>query len=295
MATVVTWFPERRGLMSGINLAGNGLGALVAAPLATGLIESIGVLPTLTISGAVLLTLVSGAALALHAPPVGGCPASRLAQSGPDLRHEYGVGEALRTPQWYGLWGLLFVSSSVGLALFSHAAPMVRELTGVDAMAAAGVVGVMSVANAGGRLCMAWLSDLVGRRLVFAAMLFALAVVLRMLPIATDVGAFSSLAAVAMLCFGGGLGTMPAFAVDYFGAKHLAAIMGLLMTALGLAGLVAPLLLASARETFGWYGPALAPLSVALLFAAAMALLLRPPRATVASDAVRRVAAQATP
>jgi MFS transporter, OFA family, oxalate/formate antiporter len=294
MAMAVTWFPERRGLMSGVNLASNGLGALVAAPLATGLIESIGVLPTLTVSGAVLLTLVSGAALALREPPEGYCPASRVVQSGQGWRHDYSVGEALRTPQWYGLWGLLFVSSSAGLALFSHAAPMARELAGVDAMAAAGVVGVLSMANAGGRLCLAWLSDLVGRRLVFAAMLCLLAVVLRMLPLATDVGAFLPLAAIVMLCFGGGLGTMPAFAADYFGPKHLGPIMGLLMTAQGSAGLVGPLLLASARESFGWYGPALSPLAVALLFSAVLALVLRPPQASVATGAVRRAVVHAT-
>jgi OFA family oxalate/formate antiporter-like MFS transporter len=296
MTMAVRWFPERRGLTSGVTLAGNGLGALIAAPLATGLIESIGVLPALTASGAVLLILVSGAALALREPPDAECRASQVAQTGPDWRYEYRVGEALRTPQWYGLWALLFVSSSAGLALFSQAAPMARELTGIDAMAAAGVVAVMSVANTGGRCCLAWLSDLVGRRLVFAAMLCVLAVALRLLPLATSVGAFAALAAVVMLCFGGGLGTMPAFAADYFGPRHLGPIMGLLMTAQGAAGLVGPLLLATARAAFGWYEPALSPLAVVLLFSAALALVLRPPRAPFATGAgaVRPVAAHAT-
>jgi OFA family oxalate/formate antiporter-like MFS transporter len=291
MAMAVRWFPERRGLMSGINLAGNGLGALVAAPLATGLIESIGALPTLAVSGAVLLALVCGAALALREPPEGYGPASRVARSSPGWRREYSVGDALRTPQWYGLWGLLFVSSSVGLALFSQAAPLARELTGGDAMAAAGVVGIMSVANAGGRFGLAWLSDLVGRRLVYVAMFCLLAGALRMLPFARDVGTFSSLAAIVMLCFGGGLGTMPAFAADYFGPKHLGPIMGLLMTAQGLAGLVGPLLLASTREPFGSYESALSPLTVALLCSAVSLLVLRPPRASVTTRLVRRTAA----
>jgi len=294
MAMAVRWFPERRGLMSGINLAGSGLGALAAARFATGLIESIGVLPTLTVAGVALLVLVAGPALVLREPPEGYSPPGWVAPAAPGGRHDYSVGEALRTPQWYGLWGLLFASSSAGMAIFSHAAPMARELTGIDAMAAAGVVGIMAVANAGGRLCWAGLSDLVGRRLVFTSMLCLLAAVMRLLPLATEIGAFTALAAVAMLCFGGGLGTMPAFAADYFGAKHLGPIMGLLMTAQGSAGLLGPLLLASARETSGWYVPALAPLAIASLVSAALPLMLRPPRAPVAAGAVLRAAAHVT-
>jgi MFS transporter, OFA family, oxalate/formate antiporter len=81
---------------------------------------------------------------------------------------------------------------------------MAQELTGVGAMTAAGVVGMMAAANAGGRLTWAWLSDLVGRRLVFTALLL-LAAALRLLPLSVDVAAFTALASVAMLCFGGGL------------------------------------------------------------------------------------------
>lgn len=280
MATTVKWFPDRRGLISGLSLAANGLGALVAAPIATGLVERFGVLPTFSVAGLVLLILVTGGALAMREPPDGYSPTGwettedRLA---PRARHEYTVGEALRAPQWYALWLLLFVNSSAGLALFSHAAPMAQELTGVGAMTAAGVVGSMSAANASGRLIWAWLSDLVGRRLVFTAMLLLLSTALRLLPFTVDIAAFISLSAVAMLCFGGGLGTMPAFAADYFGPKHVGPIMGLLMTAQGSAALLGPMLLASTRETSGSYGPALVPLTIALTLTAALPLVLRQP------------------
>ena len=177
-------------------------------------------------------------------------------------RHDYTVGEALRTPRWYGLWTLPFVGSSAGLALFSHAAPMARELNGIGAMTAAGVVGMMSLANASGRLCWAWLADLVGWRLVFTALLLVLAAAPRTVPFAAGIVAFGCLAVIAMLCFGGGLGTMPAFAANYVGPKHVAPIMGLLMTAQGTAAMVGPMLLASARETSGSYEPALSALAV---------------------------------
>ena len=280
MATAVQWFPDRRGLICGVSLAGNGLGALIAAPLATALIERIGVLPMFTVLGALVVILVAGAALALHEPPEGYRPPGwepPVEPSDHGRRHDYTVGEALRTPQWYGLWALLFVGSSAGLALFSHAAPMARELTGVGAMTAAGLVGMMSLANASGRLFWAWLSDLVGRGLVFSALLVLLAAALRMLPFAAGIVAFGVLAALAMLCFGGVLGTMPAFAADYFGPKHVGPIMGLLMTAQGTAAMVGPMLMASARETSLSYEPALSTLAVMLVLAAALPLALRPP------------------
>ena len=194
--------------------------------------------------------------------------------------------EAVRTPQWYGLWILLFMSSSAGLALFSHAAPMARELTGVSAMTAAGVVAIMSVANAAGRIGWAWLSDLVGRRLVFIAIISLLAAVLRSLPLTATVVPFTILAVTAMLCFGGGLVTMPAFAADYFGPKHVGPIIGLLMTAQGCGAIVGPLVQAHALETFGTYGPSLSALAVVVALAATVPLALRPPgrpAATLAS------------
>ena len=282
VAVVVKWFPDRRGLITGLSSAGNGLGAVVAAPLATVLIEHLGVLPTFSVLGAALLVVVAGAALVLREPPDEYCPPGWVATAqspAPGAPSGYTVGEALRTPQWYGLWGLLFVSSTAGLAILSHAAPMVRELTGVSAMAAASVVGTLSLANAGGRLCWAWLSDLLGRRVVFMAMLVLLAISLRTLTLTAGIAGFTLAAAMAMLCFGGGLGTMPAFAADFFGPKHIGPIVGLLMTAQGCAAMVGPLLLATARETTGSYTPALSIFALALVMFAVLPLALRSPGA----------------
>jgi len=280
VAMAVRWFPDRRGLIGGLSLAGNGLGALVAAPLATHLIGSVGVLPTFTLSGLVLLVLAAGPALEMRAPPEGYCPPGwqpTLAQAARCSAREYTLGEALRTPHWYGLWVLLLVNSAAGLAIFSPAAPMARELTGIGPMAAAGVVAAMSLANALGRLGWAWLSDHVGRRLVFVALVTLMAAVLRLLPLTAEVLSFTLLASTAMLCFGGGLGTMPAFAADSFGPKHVGPIVGLLMTAQGCGAVVGPLLQAHALETSGAYGPGLSMLALACALSAALPLALRPP------------------
>jgi OFA family oxalate/formate antiporter-like MFS transporter len=305
VATTVRWFPDRRGLICGISAAANGLGALVAAPLATALIDTVGVLPTFSSAGVALLALVAGASLALREPPDGYCPPGwRLTQGqqapgqqgtsrqGSADDREYTVREALRTPQWYGIWALLFVSSSAGLALYSHASPMVQQVTGIGPMAAAGVVAALSLANTVGRLGWAWLSDVVGRQRVFVAMLLLLAASLRALPLATSVTTFTLLAATAMLCFGGGLGTMPAWAADAFGARHVGPIVGLLMTAQGCGAIVGPLLQAQAVERVGSYGPGLAWLSLALVLAALLPPALRAPDRAPAALQPARVAAR---
>jgi OFA family oxalate/formate antiporter-like MFS transporter len=300
VATAVRWFPDRRGWICGISAAGNGLGALVAAPLATMVIDAFGVLPTFWIAGVGLLALVSGAALALREPPAETCPLGRRLAQGqaaqtPDRApRAYTVGEALRTPQWYGLWMLLFVSSTAGLAVYSHAAPMARQMTGIGPLAAAVVVAALSLANTAGRLGWAWLSDVVGRRRVFVAMALLLAASLRALPPTTGVLSFTLLAATAMLCFGGGLGTLPAWATDAFGERHVGPIVGLLMTAQGCGAIVGPLLQAHALEAAGSYGPALSGLSVAVTLSALVPLAIRPPGRPRPRRQPVRVAARAS-
>jgi OFA family oxalate/formate antiporter-like MFS transporter len=297
VAIAIKWFPDRRGLVSGLSLAGNGLGAVIAAPLTISLIEAVGVLPTFTTLGVGLIVVMTAAAWVLCEPPeddgpsISGVATLPLAER---RHHDFTVGEALRTPQWYGLWCLLFVSSTAGLAIFSNAAPMARELTGAGTMAAASTVGIMSLANAGGRLGWAWLSDVLGRRTVFVVMLALLATTLRLLPLTSGMLGFTLVAAIAMLCFGGGLGTLPAFASDLFGLKHVGPIMGLLMTAQGCAALVGPMLLAAVRETSGSYAPALSILALVPILFAALPLALRRPAFPFGVRAPIRSAARAT-
>ena len=112
---------------------------------------------------------------------------------------------------------MLFLNVSAGISIISQAAPMAMEITGVSALAAAGMVSIISVANGAGRLLWAWLSDAVGRKWVFLAMFLIQAVAFFLLPLTTAFAVFAALAFVVLLCYGGGFGTMPAFAADYFG------------------------------------------------------------------------------
>jgi len=175
------------------------------------------------------------------------------------------LGEALGCWQWYGLWMLLFLNTTAGIAIISQAAPMAQEITHVTAAVAAGLVGMISIANGAGRFLWAWLSDFVGRGTVFLIMFPLQALVFFALPSVQSFPGFAALACVVLLCYGGGFGTMPAFAADYFGAEHVGSIYGLMLTAWSCAGVLGPTLIAALRQNTGRYDQALHAIA-ALMF-----------------------------
>ena len=280
VATLVKWFPDKRGLITGLAVAGFGAGALITAPIATRLIASVGVMQTFAILGAAYFVAVTGGALFMRNPPDGYRPAGwtpTATQQRQRAARAYTLPEAMRRWQWYGLWTLLFLNTTAGIAVISQAAPMFQEITGISAARAASIVGVISIANGAGRLLWAWLSDLVGRRPVFLAMFLLQAIAFWLLPSAHGLAAFATLTIVVLLCYGGGFGTMPAFAADYFGAEHVGSIYGLMLTAWGVAGLVGPTLMAMLRERSGGYDDALRLITGLMLVSAVIPLLVKPP------------------
>jgi MFS transporter, OFA family, oxalate/formate antiporter len=166
---------------------------------------------------------------------------------------------------------------TAGIAIISQAAPMAEEITGVSAIVAAGLVGIISIANGSGRFLWAWLSDFIGRKWVFMTMFLVQAVVFFLLPKATTFGLFTTLAFIVLLCYGGGFGTMPAFAADYFGPKNVGSVYGLMLTAWGVAGIVGPTLIARIRESSGEYSTALYVISGIMLVSAIIPFIVRPP------------------
>lgn len=290
VATLVKWFPDKRGLITGLAVAGFGAGALVTAPIATMLIATVGVLQTFAILGVVYLVAVTGGALFMRNPPDGYRPlpgkgygpflALRDDQKGAvPLSRAYTLAEALRSWQWYGLWVLLFLNTTAGIAVISQAAPMVQEITSISAARAASVVGLISIANGAGRLLWAWLSDVIGRRAVFLAMFSLQAILFWILPSAHGLPVFAALAVIVLLCYGGGFGTMPAFAADYFGTDHVGSIYGLMLTAWSVAGVLGPTLMATLRERSGRYDEGLHLIAGLMLVSAIIPLLVRPPAA----------------
>jgi OFA family oxalate/formate antiporter-like MFS transporter len=288
VATLVKWFPDRRGLITGLAVTGFGSGALITAPIATRLIGTVGALTTFAILGAAYFVIVIGSALFMQNPPDGWTPPGWQPSAAQHLRtsRPYGFDEAVRTWQWYGLWLLLFLNTTAGIAIISQAAPMAQEITGVDAAGAASLVGIISIANGAGRLVWAWLSDVIGRRTVFLIMFPLQAAIFAGLPAVRSFPAFSTLAVLVLLCYGGGFGTMPALVADYFGAEHVGSIYGLMLTAWGFAGVLGPTLIATLRESRGRYDEASYLIAALMLASTVIPLAVRAPDPRGAGKAV---------
>jgi OFA family oxalate/formate antiporter-like MFS transporter len=154
IATLVRWFPDKRGMITGLAVAGFGAGALVTAPAANALIASVGVGRTFEVLGLVYLVVVFVCALAMRNPPEGYAPAGyspSAAQIASAASHEFTLRQALGTWQWYGLWLTLFLNTTAGISIISQASPMAQEISNVSAATAAGMVGLISIANGSGR------------------------------------------------------------------------------------------------------------------------------------------------
>ena len=282
VATLVKWFPDKRGMITGIAVAGFGAGALITAPIASRLIVNVGVLKTFAVLGIAYLVVVVVPALFMKDPPAGYRPegwqpseAQKRERAGTD----YTLSQALGRWQWYALWAMLFLNTSAGISIISQAAPMAQEITRVSAAVAAGMVGIISIANGAGRFLWAWFSDLVGRRAVFLTMFLLQAALFWFITDVSSFSAFTALAFIILLCYGGGFGTMPAFAADYFGPANVGSIYGLMLTAWGFAGILGPTLIARLRQSSGHYAQALHVISIIVLVSAIIPLITKPPRA----------------
>jgi len=281
VATLIKWFPDKRGMMTGLAVAGFGAGALVTAPVAERLIPSVGLPATFGILGSAYLVAILCSAFLMKNPPEGFQPPGRQ----PALRagtqgngRDLALGEALRTWQWYALWAMLFLNTIAGISIISQAAPMSQEIARTSAATAAGLVGIISIANAAGRFLWAWVSDFLGRARVFQVMFLAQAVVFVLLSLVHNFGMLAILLFIVLLCYGGGFGTMPAFAADFFGPRNVGSVYGLMLTAWGFAALCGPTLIAHVRQSTGHYTQALDVIAGIMLVSAILPFVIRPPR-----------------
>ena len=280
VATLIKWFPDKRGFITGVAVAGFGGGAFVTAFIAKALVSSVGVFQTFAILGVIYLIMVVGAALFMKTPPEGWKPEGwepDTTESSDRSGVDYDLGGALRHWQWYALWALLFLNVSAGISIIVEAAPMAQEIAGVNATVAAGLVSIISVANALGRFGWAWLSDAIGRKWVFFTMFLLQAVLFFLLPLVSVYFLLAILAFAIVSCYGGGFGTMPAFAADYFGSANVGKIYGLMLTAWGFGGVLGPLLISYILDTTKSYTLAFYIIAAIMLGSAVVAFIVRPP------------------
>ena len=254
IAMLLKWFPDKRGLITGLAVGGFGFGAVLTSPVAQWLIDQDPGVPTkafLPLGIGYLVMSLIGASFFRNPPEGYVVPGYEpTAEPAADTKvtqstRDYTQGEALRTPQWYLLTAILTLNVSAGIALISQAAASATDIADYTVTGAATVVGVLAIFNGGGRIVWAAASDFIGRMPAFAAMLGLQGICLLILPHASNAALFFILAAIIYLCYGGGFGTMPATAGDYFGVRYAGAIYGLMLVGWSLGGIVGPIIASS--------------------------------------------------
>jgi OFA family oxalate/formate antiporter-like MFS transporter len=281
VATLVKWFPDMRGLMTGVAVCGYGFGALIMSPFAAWAINRAGLPATFYTLGVIYLIVVFATAQFYANPPEGWRPAGwepRTAVAREASSYNFTVREALGTWQFYLLFAMLFLNVSAGIMVISQASPMAQEIVGMSALQAAGMVGLISLCNGLGRVFWAWVSDHTGRARVYLLLYLIQAIVFFMLTRIHNVTAFSIAFALIGLCYGGGFGVMPSFTADFFGAKFMGGIYGIILLAWGLAAIPSPIMIARIHQNQGTYAPAIHATAIVMLFSLALPLIARPPR-----------------
>jgi MFS family permease len=260
--TLITWFPDRPGMATGMAIMGFGGGALIASPLSVWLIHEfstpshVGVAETFAVLGIIYFCFMTVGAAIVRVPPPGWRPAGYAPPTQP--KHlvtdaNVHVDQALRTPQFYLLWGVLCLNVTAGIGVIGQASAMSQEMFPgkVTAVAGAGFVGLMSLANMAGRIFWASTSDYLGRRNTYMVF-FGLGIVLyALVPTTGQMGSVTLFAlayCIIISMYGGGFATIPAYLKDIFGVAYVGAIHGRLLTAWAAAGVFGPVLVNYIRQ-----------------------------------------------
>ena len=266
VATVAKWFPDRKGLATGIVVMGFGVGALllskVLAPLLV--LQTRGELPTLFFSlGVIFACILIPTSLLLRDPPPGYAPGGKGAAGAVAAAlakaEEAPPRACLRSSQFIVMWLVFFFNISAGIAVISFQSSLLQDVWGLAdpslepeqlAEYGATLIAVSSLCNGVGRLFWGLLSDRLGRVRVFRILLASQLLVFGILMTERDPIIFSVLVCYILLCFGGGFATVPSFILDVFGSKSMSTIYGAMLTAWAAAGIFGPLYVGSLKDQY---------------------------------------------
>jgi MFS family permease len=281
VSTLIKWFPDRRGMATGMAIAGFGGGAMIGAPLADLLMKyyatptSVGVWQAILTMAIIYFVFMMGGAFGYRLPasgwkPKGWTPPASAGSNDMITTRNVHVNEAPKTPQFWLIWAVLCLNVTAGIGVIGMASPMLQEvfagqLIGVDvkfndltlaqkgtiAAIAAGFTGLISLFNIGGRFVWASLSDYIGRKATYYTFFLLGIAMYASAPwsghaghIALFVGAFC----IILSMYGGGFATVPAYLADMFGTQMVGAIHGRLLTAWSAAGIFGPVIVNYIRE-----------------------------------------------
>jgi len=247
--TLVRWFPDRRGMATGMAIMGFGGGSFLAGYLNVYFMNRVGVPTTLVALGATYLVIMLAGARLFRQPPDGWRPAGWTpAEHKNKMITDRNLtrDQALRTVQFYLLWGILFVNITAGIGILAQASPMMQDMFHKTPLEAAAVVSLISLFNAGGRFFWASSSDYLGRRNTYAIFFVTQVILFLVIPRLAGSGswlAFEAALFVVFTMYGGGFATIPAFLADMFGAEHVGAIHGVVLTAWSAAAITGPVII----------------------------------------------------
>ncbi|UOQ45201.1 OFA family MFS transporter [Halobacillus salinarum] len=262
VSTLVKWFPDRRGLATGMAIMGFGFAAAIASPIMDIIINSLGIAATFYILGISYFVIMLLSSLYLSKPPADWSPEGYHPEEGKqdtkkrDLANLKAT-EALKTIRFYYLWLMLFINVTCGIAVISAAKPLAQNSVGLSTSAAATLVGIMGLFNGIGRIGWASASDYIGRSTTYLTFFVLQIILFAVLPLTSSVVLFSLFFGIIYTCYGGGFSTIPAFIGDLFGTKELGAIHGYILTAWAAAGLAGPQFAAFMNDTTGSYSSSL--------------------------------------
>ncbi|WP_157669703.1 OFA family MFS transporter [Chitinibacter sp. GC72] len=281
VSTLMKWFPDRRGLATGLAIMGFGFASFFGAPLMAELIQTVGIANTFYTLGILYAVVMLSSARYLEPPPAGWKPAgfeesqaSGKAKVAMDLM-PMTANEAVKTKPFYGLWIMMFINITCGIAVISVASPMTQEVTGMSPLAAGAVVGMIGLFNGGGRLVWATMSDYLGRPNTYITFFTIEVVAFYFLPSMRDALVFQAVLYLIMTCYGGGFSTLPAYIGDLFGTKQVSAIHGYVLTAWAMAGLVGSSFASFLREASGSYAAMTVVFAAIFLFAFAVSVAMK--------------------
>jgi MFS family permease len=249
VSTLVKWFPDRRGMATGMAIMGFGGGAFVAGYLNVFFMNLMGVAATMMLLGAVYLVVMLAGSRLMESPPPGWRPAGWTPPpvTNPMIATvSVSRDAAIRTAQFYLLWGILFINVTAGIGILAQASPMMQDMFGKTPIEAGVVVSIISLFNAGGRFAWASASDYIGRRntyTIFFVAQLALFLLIPGLAARRDWWLFQASLFVVFTMYGGGFATIPAFLADIFGPQNVGAIHGAVLTAWSAAAIAGPVII----------------------------------------------------
>jgi MFS family permease len=252
VSTLVKWFPDRPGMATGFAIMGFGSGALVGAPFGVELMAhfksatSVGVQETFLVMAACYFVMMNFAAWLVRVPPPDWKPEGFLAATQSKklvtTRHVL-ADEAMKTPQFYLLWGVLCCNVTAGIGILAQASPMCQDMFGVSPVVAGGFVGLLSIFNMVGRFLWSSTSDLTGRKAIYCVYFILGCALYCLIPFSqrsNSVALFVALTCVIISMYGGGFATIPAYLRDLFGTAQVGAIHGRVITAWSMAAVLGP-------------------------------------------------------